>query len=61
MADYKAYWREYHRKRYERLKAEGRCPKCGKPVKDSTYKYCRECRMKAGGFYHERKEHEGNG
>jgi hypothetical protein len=30
--------------RYHRLKAEGRCPKCGEYTTDSTHIICAECR-----------------
>lgn len=51
IADMKAYYKEHQRKRYERLKAEGRCIQCGAPKNGDTRILCTPCRE-----YHNRMQ-----
>ena len=38
------YQLKYHKARYERLRAEGRCAMCQAPMNGDTHSRCKKCR-----------------
>lgn len=62
---HREYQREYHKTRYDRLKAEGRCVGCAVPMNGDAHSSCHNCRAYYNRMqkerYHAKKEVAVNG